>query len=193
MIERIVRGVRNRLKRANLFVLSSIFRAIDAPTAMAMAQQNQLKRSLGSCGANVLIRQPTIIEVPHRVHIGEEVTFASFVHIWGNAGVHIGARTMIASHVAITTATHDQTAPHMNRTLIEEPVVIENDVWIGAHAIILSGVTVGEHAIVAAGAVVREDVKPYSIVAGIPAREIRLRTPRELESSAPPRRRSKKS
>ena len=54
-------------------------------------------------------------------------------------------------------------------------VIIENDVWVGAGAIILSGVNIGNGAIVAAGAVVTKDVPAYSIVGGNPARVIRFR------------------
>lgn len=54
-------------------------------------------------------------------------------------------------------------------------VVIGNDVWIGYGALLLSGVRIGDGAIVAAGAVVTKDVAPYSIVGGVPAREIRKR------------------
>lgn len=55
------------------------------------------------------------------------------------------------------------------------PVIIGNDVWVGAGAIVLSGVNIGDGAIVAAGAVVAEDVPAYSIVAGNPARVIKFR------------------
>jgi len=54
-------------------------------------------------------------------------------------------------------------------------VEIGNDVWIGAGAIILDGVKIGDGAIVAAGAVVAKDVPPYTIVGGVPAREIKKR------------------
>lgn len=55
------------------------------------------------------------------------------------------------------------------------PVIIGNDVWIGARATILSGVTIGDGAVVAAGAVVTDDVPPYSIVGGVPATIIKYR------------------
>lgn len=55
------------------------------------------------------------------------------------------------------------------------PISIGHDVWIGADATVLDGITIGTGAIVAAGAVVTSDVRPYAIVAGIPAREIRRR------------------
>ena len=55
----------------------------------------------------------------------------------------------------------------------EKPIVIEDDVWIAAGAIILRGVTIGKGAIVGAGAVVSADVPSFAIVVGNPARVIR--------------------
>ena len=55
------------------------------------------------------------------------------------------------------------------------PVRIGNDVWVGAKATILSGVTIGDGAVVAAGAVVVDDVPPYAIVGGVPARVLKFR------------------
>ena len=54
-------------------------------------------------------------------------------------------------------------------------IVIGNDVWIGYDAVIMAGVTIGDGAIIGARAVVVKDVEPYSIVGGIPAKEIRKR------------------
>ncbi len=54
-------------------------------------------------------------------------------------------------------------------------IVIGNDVWIGYGVTILSGVTIGDGAVIAAGAVVTENVKPYSIVGGVPAKIIKYR------------------
>lgn len=56
-----------------------------------------------------------------------------------------------------------------------KPVVIGNDVWIGAYVSILPGVTIGDGAVIAAGAVVNKDVPPYAIVGGVPAKVIRYR------------------
>ncbi len=53
------------------------------------------------------------------------------------------------------------------------PVIIEDDVWVGANSVILPGVTLGKHCVVAAGSVVSHSVPPYSICAGCPARIIK--------------------
>jgi acetyltransferase-like isoleucine patch superfamily enzyme len=53
------------------------------------------------------------------------------------------------------------------------PVTIEDDVWVGANAVILPGVTIGNHCVVAAGAVVTKEVPPHSLVAGVPAKVIK--------------------
>jgi chloramphenicol O-acetyltransferase type B len=55
------------------------------------------------------------------------------------------------------------------------PIIVGNDVWLGARAFIRDGVTIGDGAIIAAGAVVTHDVPPYAIVGGTPAKLIRLR------------------
>jgi acetyltransferase-like isoleucine patch superfamily enzyme len=57
----------------------------------------------------------------------------------------------------------------------KEKVVIEDDCWIASNSILLAGVTIGKGSIVAAGSVVTQDVPPYSVVAGVPARVIKNR------------------
>lgn len=58
---------------------------------------------------------------------------------------------------------------------LSKPPVIGNDVWIGSNCLILQGVTVGDGAVIAGGAVVTKDVPPYAIVAGVPAKIIKMR------------------
>jgi len=56
-----------------------------------------------------------------------------------------------------------------------KPTVIGDDVWIGAHSIVVGGVRIGSHSIIGAGAVVLGDIPAFAVAAGVPARVIRLR------------------
>jgi len=70
----------------------------------------------------------------------------------------------------ITSVTHDPRVSPFRDKNVFLPVHIEDNVWIGAGAVILPGVRIGRGSIVAAGAVVREDVPPGALVAGVPAK-----------------------
>ena len=95
----------------------------------------------------------------------------------------IGRRCSIgaALHDIRAFSTHSKAAA---RDFQRDPqTTIGNDVWIGDNALVLAGVTVGDGAVIAGGAVVTKDVAPYAIVAGIPAREQRLRFDEAIVSS----------
>lgn len=64
-----------------------------------------------------------------------------------------------------------------NESVTRGPIVLEDDVWLGFRATVMSGVRIGKGAVVAAGAVVTKDVPPYAIVGGVPAKVIKYRFP----------------
>ncbi len=128
-----------------------------------------LLRRFAACGENVSLQLPVVINHPDHLRVGSRVSINAFVHIWALGGVTIGDDTLIASHVAITSLTHDPKAETYASSAVTKPVVIGRNVWIGAHAVILPGVTIGDGAIVGAGAVVTKDVAPRTIVTGVPA------------------------
>jgi acetyltransferase-like isoleucine patch superfamily enzyme len=87
--------------------------------------------------------------------------------------VEIGNRTFIAWGCDIMdTDFHQINLFNTDQRPISAPVVIGNDVWIGARSMILKGVHIGDHSVVGAGSVVRTRVPPYSLVIGNPARVI---------------------
>ncbi|MGG3626533.1 2,3,4,5-tetrahydropyridine-2,6-dicarboxylate N-acetyltransferase [Bacillus gobiensis] len=94
--------------------------------------------------------------------IGEGTMIDMNVVLGGRATVgkncHIGAGSVLAGVIEPPSA---------------KPVVVEDDVVIGANAVVLEGVTVGKGAVVAAGAIVVNDVEPYTVVAGTPAKKIK--------------------
>ena len=90
--------------------------------------------------------------------------------------VTIGNHVNLAQGITVTALNHNFADP--NKRIDEQgvsttPVVIEDDIWIGANAVILPGVTIGHHSVVAAGAVVTKNVPPHSLVAGVPAKVIK--------------------
>lgn len=92
--------------------------------------------------------------------------------------VRMGDGVRIATYASIYGFNHGFASvdvPIFRQPLTFAGIEIGDDVWIGAHAVILDGVKVGSHSIVAAGAVVTKDVPPYSIVGGNPATVIRSR------------------
>lgn len=109
-----------------------------------------------------------------------DVTIGDYTRI----GIHctvigpvcIGSHVNLAQGITVTALNHnfDDISKRIDEQGIStKPVVIGDDVWIGSNAVILPGVTIGQHVVVAAGAVVTKDVPPYSLVGGIPAKEIK--------------------
>lgn len=88
--------------------------------------------------------------------------------------VTIGNNVSISNEVIILTADHDMNSPTMAGR--EKAVTLEDYVWIGTRAMILPGVTLRQAAVAAAGSVVTKSTTPYSVVAGIPAQEIKKRS-----------------
>ena len=90
--------------------------------------------------------------------------------------VRIGSHVNLAQGITVTALNHnfDDTNKRIDEQGVStKAVIIEDDVWIGANAVILPGVTIGNHCVVAAGAVVTKDVPPHSLVAGVPAKVIK--------------------
>jgi maltose O-acetyltransferase len=152
------------------FIGNLIYRIVDAGVrAYDVAAVRRLKMSLASCGEDVHIGKHVVIWGVSNVHIGSHVGIHSLTHIFGAGGVTIGSNVYISAGCSIASITHSievETRYHG----IEEPVVIEDDVWLGTGVIVLSGVTIGRGAVVGAGSVVTRDVPEMSVVRGVPAK-----------------------
>jgi carbonic anhydrase/acetyltransferase-like protein (isoleucine patch superfamily) len=110
------------------------------------------------------------------VEFGAHCTVNPYAMISGR--VRCGDGVRIASHVSIVGFNHgfdDPDVPIHKQKHETLGITIEDDVWIGANAVVLDGVTVGKGAVIAAGAVVSRDVPALAIVGGVPARVVRYR------------------
>jgi acetyltransferase-like isoleucine patch superfamily enzyme len=110
-----------------------------------------------------------------RLHIGSSTYVNRFTMFDASLSISIGARCMIGPYCYITDHDHGtgEQASVSDQALVEAPVRVGNNVWIGAHAVILKGVSIGDNAVIGAGAVVTTDVGPGERVAGVPARQLR--------------------
>lgn len=129
----------------------------------------------------------TVFYAPNQMKIGENVYIGKYCSL--ETDIEIGNDVLLGNNVGLI-GKYDHDYSCIGKSIKDSPwigdtdyqfkgkglkVVIENDVWIGYGAIIVSGVHIGRGAIVAAGSVVLKDVEPYAIVAGNPARKISKR------------------
>lgn len=128
------------------------------------------------------------------VKVGKQTYGILDVHTYGSSSesLVIGSYVSIASgvkfllggdHRTDTISTYPfkvKLGGYASEASTKGPILIEDDVWIGTDAKIMSGVKVGQGAIIAAGTLVTKNVEPYTIVGGIPARLLKYRVPKEL-------------
>ena len=145
-------------------------------------------------GKRSLIRRRTRMDVLpfNRFELGTDSTIEDFCTINNGVGdVFIGDRTriglgnvligpvkvgndvMFAQNIVLSGLNHgyeDISLPPSRQKVSTNPIVVEDEVWIGANAVVTAGVTLGKHSVVAAGSVVVKDVPPYSVVVGNPGK-----------------------
>ncbi|SDR02033.1 DapH/DapD/GlmU-related protein [Flagellimonas zhangzhouensis] len=106
------------------------------------------------------------------IKLGKNIFINQNCQILDLGGVTIDDHVMIGPRVNLLSESHP-VDPESRKILIAKPIHIKENAWIGAGATILPGVTIGAHAVVAAGAVVSKDVPARTVVAGIPAKEVK--------------------
>lgn len=131
------------------------------------------------CPMSVWLWSPT-----RTIVLGDYVSFGPGSSI--QCDVIIGSKVLIARNVAFV-ARDAHVSNVVGCTIWDSPrgdtsqTVVEDDVWIGHGALIVSGVRIGRGSIVAAGAIVTHDVPQYAVVAGVPAKPVKMRfTPDEI-------------
>jgi acetyltransferase-like isoleucine patch superfamily enzyme len=114
---------------------------------------------------------------PERLRIHETAIVNNALFNVSGGTITVGEYAFFGHDVAVLTGTHDIEKFGRERQLAfpreGRDVVIGDGVWLASHTLVLGPVTIGEHAVVAGGSLVREDVAPYTVVAGRPAKVVK--------------------
>ena len=133
-----------------------------------------IRELFGSVGEHPTVHPGFHCDCGKNISVGDNFLANYNVVILDRGPVTIGNNVLIGPGVVISSVGHPISTKgrraHLART---NPVVIGDDVWIGANATIIPGVTVGNNVIIAAGAVVTEDVPDNCMVAGVPAKFVK--------------------
>ena len=112
-----------------------------------------------------------------RLHVSPTATVNNALFNLSGGSITVGDHTFFGHNVCILTGTHDVSKFGAERkqaiTREGRDVVIGEGVWVSTNATIVGPCTIGDHAVVGACALVQHDVEPYTVVAGVPAKEIR--------------------
>jgi acetyltransferase-like isoleucine patch superfamily enzyme len=113
------------------------------------------------------------------LELGDDSSVGDYSFIGCAGGVTIGNRVLMGQRVSFHSQNHrfdDPARPIRDQGVTSKRIIVGDDCWLGAGSIILSGVEIGPGSVVAAGSVVNRSFGPNSVLAGVPARLIRLRT-----------------
>ncbi len=129
---------------------------------------------LGKTGKNFLIEQPFYCDYGYNIEIGENFYSNFNCVILDEAKVKFGDNVFIAPNCGFYTAGHPIDAETRNLGLeYAKPIIVGNNVWIGAGVHVLPGVTIGDNCVIGAGSIVNKDIPANSLAAGNPCKVIR--------------------
>lgn len=119
----------------------------------------------------------TIIQ-SNRLVVGRNCAVNTGSYINAKGGICFGDNVLVGANVTLSSGKHPiegSNPPIFERPTEPLPIIVEDDVWIGANAVIMPGVTLKKGTVVGAGAIVTKNTEEYSVVVGIPARILKYR------------------
>lgn len=168
--------------------MKSISVTIDLFVRLRRLIMRRIVRSkFGQVGKNFRFDPASIFLNAKSIDIGDNVFIGEHAYFSSDKGIRIGDEVMFGPYPMIIGGDHNisvvgKRMMDVHEGGVNEPVVIEDDVWIGARVLILKGVVVGEGSVVGAGSVITRDIPPYVIAYGNPCRAQRARfSPADLE------------
>ena len=134
----------------------------------------------GSCIADHAWLNICLRDGEPRLFIGRRVLVGRNSMLSSCGRLEIGDHCLLAPRVFVSDADHvysNIARPYMDQGATSGAVVVEENCWLGIHAVVTGSITVGRGSVIAANAVVVRDVPPFCVVAGVPARIIRMFNP----------------
>jgi maltose O-acetyltransferase len=139
------------------------------------------KARLKHVGSNVKISPTAFFKFPEQITIGDNSFINHLCSVWAapQGTITIGNDVFFGPGTAVIASNHGIAAGKLIREQdgVDAPIVIGNDVWLGANVVVTAGVSIGDGCVVGAGAVVTKDLPPNSVCVGVPARVIGPRKP----------------
>jgi acetyltransferase-like isoleucine patch superfamily enzyme len=137
------------------------------------------KARLQRLGKGAKISPTAFFKYPEMIQIGDNSFINHPCCIWASPGgaITIGNNVLLGPSASIISSNHGVARGELirNQPGRDAPILIGDDVWLGAHVVVTAGISIGEGAVVGAGAVVTSDLPPMSICAGVPAKVIGYR------------------
>ena len=116
------------------------------------------------------VQSHIVVSPGGHVDIGDQVSFNYGIAMACKTSIKIGSRCRIGALTSITDSNFHSVHNHWENLKHGDPIVIEDDVWVGRNVIILPGVTIGKGAVIGSGSLVNKDIPPGVVAAGIPAK-----------------------
>ncbi|MBB4803660.1 maltose O-acetyltransferase [Flavobacterium nitrogenifigens] len=174
-----LKRIKQKLKSCYLSYKQKELKSISSyhihPTALIYNKCNVLLDKTSLICEYVIVRAPDAI-----LKIGKNTQIGPFsVFFVSHYGITIGNDVMIAPHCVFASGNHEYKRLELPMikagSFSNGPIIIEDDVWIGANCTITDNVRIGKGAVIAANSIVNKDVAPYDIVGGVPAKRISSR------------------
>jgi len=168
------------IRQASYIHVGKNFIAQDHCEINGLSQKGLVFGDKVTIGSYAIIRPTNLYggEAGVGLKVGNNSSIGPYSYIGCSGYIEIGDNVMMSPRVSIYSENHnfsETDRPMIEQGVTRSFVIIEDDCWIAANAVILAGVTVGKGSVIAAGSIVTKDVPPYSIVGGNPARIIKSR------------------
>ncbi len=145
------------------------------------AKEAFLKKYLGKCGENPVFMAPFQCDLIENLEIGDNFYANHNLVVLNNAKVYIGNNVLIGPNSCLAAPGHPINVKKRNEGYeFATPIIIEDNVWLGAGVNVMPGVTIGKNSVVGAGSVVTKDIPANVIAVGNPCKVLRKLTDEEL-------------